>query len=660
MIETLQHSLEWVTAHPTWALVLFFLAALLDSIFVIGMFVPAGIALFAGGALVALGAIELWQAIALATLGAVAGDGFSYWLGRRYGERLFAGRFLRRHPEVLHNGRRFFARYGAYSIVLARFLGPMRAIVPALAGASGMRLPIFLGADIGSATVWAFTFVLPGVVFGASLGLAAEVAGRLALLLIGLLLALSLSVWLTVLSVRTLQKHAETWIGGMLDWSRRHRRLGKFGIALADPKQPETPVLLLLATVLLTISGIWIWLFAGAAVHTYPVALDAAVFQSLRDLHTPWGQALAAGILRLGEWRVYAPVALVTLACLLALRKPRAAAHWAAAVALGAVLSAGVYAIPTVPPPHLYFGTATPSHGIERDFVLATVVYAFLPVLLATGRPIGSRIALFGSSTVVLLLLLWARLYLGAQWYSIAVFSLLVGVAWAALLGLGYRRHRPERLPPGRLLPPILLTFVLSVGLALSSADAPTPAKHEPPLQTVTLSQWQSTLWQQLPHSRIDVAGRSKQTLPLQWAAPLDQIEAQLRSLGWQPLPALNFGNSLRWLTAESPIADLPVLPQVHAGRHPALQLRLPVDDDHEFLLRLWPSGRQIADGPPLWLGSVLPLQARGLYRLIRYPAADPRAEPTTAAMLQQWFSALDRTQIEQRRDCLLLFSTAG
>jgi len=658
MIEALQHSLEWVTAHPTWALVLFFLAALLDSIFVIGMFVPAGIALFAGGALVALGAIELWHAILLATLGAVAGDGFSYWLGHRYGERLFAGRFLRRHPEVLQNGRRFFARYGAYSIVLARFLGPMRAIVPALAGASGMRLPIFLGADIGSATVWAFTFVLPGVVFGASLGLAAEVAGRLAVLLISLLVALSVSVWFTVLSVRTLQKHAEAWVGGMLDWSRRHRRLGKFGVALADPKQPETPILLLLALVLLIISGIWIWLLAGAAVHTYPVALDAAAFQSLRDLHTPWGQALAARVLRLGEWRVYAPVALVTLAGLLALRKPRAAAHWAAAIALGAVLSAGVYAIPTVPAPYLYFGTAAPPHGIARDFVLATVVYAFLPVLLTTGRPVGSRIALFGSSTVILLLLLWAQLYLGAQWYSIALFSLLVGVAWAALLGLGYRRHRPERLPPGRLLPPILLTFIFSAGLALGNATAPMPAAA--PLQTVSIAQWQSTLWQQLPHSRIDVAGRSKQPMPLQWAAPLDLIESELHAVGWQPLPALNFGNSLRWLTAESPITDLPVLPQVHAGRHPALQLRLPIDDDHELLLRLWPSGRALADGRPIWLGSVLALQARGLYRLIRYPATDPATPPPSAAQLQQWFAALAQTQIERRSDCLLLSSPAG
>ncbi len=660
MIEALQHSLAWVTAHPTWALVLFFLAALLDSIFVVGMFVPAGIALFAGGALVALGAIELWQAITLATLGAVAGDGFSFWLGHRYGERLFAARFLRRHPEVLYNGRRFFARYGAYGIVLARFLGPMRALVPALAGASGMRLPVFLGADISSATVWAFTFVLPGVVFGASLGLAAEVAGRLALLLVGLLITLSISVWITVFSIRTMQNHAENWIGGMLDWSRRHRRLGKFGVALADPAQPETPVLLLLATVLLVVSGIWIWLVAGATLHTYPIALDAAAFQSLRDLHTPWGLALATRVLQLSEWGVYAPVSLVTLALLLALRKPRAAAHWAAAIALGALISAGVYTIPTLPPPYIFFGTLAPAENIARDFVLATVVYAFLPVLLATGRPIGMRIALFGSSTVLLLLLLWAQLYLGAQWYSIAVFSLLIGIAWAALLGLGYRRHRPERLNTGRLLPPIALTFVFSAGLALGSVGTPSHSDQTRPLQTITMTQWQTELWQHLPHSRIDVAGRSKQTLQLQWAAPLDRIDAQLRSVGWQPLPTLNFGNSLRWLTAESPIADLPVLPQVHAGRHPALQLRLPIDDDHEYLLRLWPSGRQLEDGRALWLGSVLPLQARGLYRLIRYPAADPRLAPPSIELLEQWLTPLDATVIERRSECLLLFSPAG
>ena len=46
---------EWINAHPEWAQLLLFLTAMLDALFIVGAFVPAGIVLFAIGALIALG-----------------------------------------------------------------------------------------------------------------------------------------------------------------------------------------------------------------------------------------------------------------------------------------------------------------------------------------------------------------------------------------------------------------------------------------------------------------------------------------------------------------------------------------------------------------------------------------------------------------------------
>ncbi|MDD3764135.1 MAG: LssY C-terminal domain-containing protein [Nevskiales bacterium] len=654
MIETLQSSLEWINAHPHWALLLLLVVSLLDSIFIVGMFVPAGVALFAGGALVALGSIELWQAIVLATGGAVAGDTLSYWLGRHYGERLFATRFLGRHPDIVVNGRQFLCRYGAFSIALARFLGPMRAIVPALSGAAGLRLATFVVADVASATLWAFVFVLPGVVFGASLGLAAEVAGRLALLLLGLLIVLAAAVWLTVLSIRVIQNHAEAWIVRMLDWSRRHRRLGKFGMALADPMQPETPVLAILATLLLAISGVWLWLFAGPTLHPYPWALDAAVFQSMRDLHTPWGLALAQRILQIGQWSVYGPVALVTFACLAGLRKPRAAAHWLAALGFGALLSLGLYAIPTLPAPHVFFHTPPPARFSERDLVLATVVYAFLPVLLTTGRDSAARFTFYGASTVILLLIVLARLYLGAQWFSLALYSTFVGLLWAALLALGYRRHRPERIETAKVLTPVMIAFVGGC-LFVVSRPYPVPVSISATEPTLTLEQWRIEGWHHLPRQRIDIAGRDKQPLQLQWAGDLADIRTALQAADWTALPPLSGGNVLRWLTDASGVADLPVLPQVHAGHNPSLSARRVIGAEEEDLLRLWPAGARLADGRPIWVGSITRLQAQTLYRLLTYPAAAPMAVDVDAALAG--LAAAGELRIENRDTVRLIFS---
>ena len=69
---------------------------------------------------------------------------------------------------------RFFEKYGGKSVAFGRFVGPMRAVIPLVAGMMGMPTGRFLAANILSAIVWAPVYLLPGIVFGASLELAAE------------------------------------------------------------------------------------------------------------------------------------------------------------------------------------------------------------------------------------------------------------------------------------------------------------------------------------------------------------------------------------------------------------------------------------------------------------------------------------------------------
>lgn len=626
MTESTPQILSWISAHPGWALLILFLGAMLDAVFILGVFVPAGLVLFGIGALVALGSVELWPAVLIATAGALCGDGFSFWLGRHYRERLFDWRWLRRNPELVLNGQRFFAVHGGKGVIAARFLGPLRAILPAVAGAAGMPAWLFLLADVAAALLWALAYILPGVVFGASLGLAAEVAGRLAILLLLLTLLIWLSIYLTRLTLQTFSRHAEAWLGRMLDLSRRYRRLGRFGVALADPKQPETPVLLVLAAGLLLIGSLGLYLWGAPSLHPYPWPSDAAVFQWLRDLHTPYGLALATVLLHLGEWSVYLPVAIAAFLSLAWQRRRRAAAHWVAALAFGLVLSLGLYAIPSLPPPHVFFDTPAPAGFNARDLVLATVIYGFIPVLLSTGRPPGLRVVFYGTATVILLLVVASRLYLGAQWWGQALILLLIGLTWTALLGLGYRRHRPELIARRAFLIPVLGTFLISAGLQWR-ADAqtlPLETGTQPPL-TLSSTSWWAGRSNTLAVQRYDLAGRPKQPLDLQWAGDLADIRTRLDAGGWQAPEAFDGINLLRWLSGSSPVEALPVLPQVHAGMHQALMRRLPVGDETQILLRLWPAGARLDSGEPLWLGHLTLQRARSLYWLWRYPVAEPQ-----------------------------------
>lgn len=617
-----QEFIAWITAHPYAALVLLFFTSLLDAVFLIGAFVPAAAVLFGLGALVALGSVDYWPAVLVASAGAVAGDFLSFYLGRRYGDQLFDWKLLRRYPEAIANGRRFFERHGGKGVMLARFLGPMRAITPAVAGAARMDLRLFLLADSAAAVPWAMLYITPGVVFGASLGLASEVAGRLALLLLILVAVLGLSLWLMQLILATVRRHAEDWIGALLDWSRRHRRLGKFGAALADSEQPETPVLALMALVLLIISAAVLNILGAPESPMQPLPWDAAVFIGLRELHTPWGLSLAQAVLQWGEWTVFAPVAAAGLLSLALRRSPRAAAHWLAALVFGGALSLGLYLIPTLPPPQTLLGGPDMGLSNPRELVLAVVIYSFVPVLLARQRPAPQAALLYGGAVSLLLLLSLAQLYAGTQWFSLVLFSLVVGVIWTALLGLGYRRHRPERIPGRGFLIPVLGTFLIASALQWRQLEPPQANPAEPGSAAVALSAsaWWETGWESLPPRRVDVRGRDRQLLNVQWAGDLSDIDQLLQDRGWQRPQPLGAAGMLRWLSSATPISELPLLPRFHAGAHQVLSLRRGIDDSHQYLLRLWPSGQLLDDGRALWIGTLVVQEARPVARLLRYP----------------------------------------
>jgi membrane protein DedA with SNARE-associated domain len=178
-----------IGAHPYLVLAVVFGVACAESLAVIGTFIPAGIVMFAAGALIGAGALNGWVTLAVGALGAVAGDGISYELGHRYHREVRRWWEAKGYVAVWERGERFVQRHGGKSIVLARFFAPVRAIVPLVVGASHMPRRRFYPINIASALAWSPAHIGPGIVFGASAQLAEAVSGRLAamlLMLVGL------------------------------------------------------------------------------------------------------------------------------------------------------------------------------------------------------------------------------------------------------------------------------------------------------------------------------------------------------------------------------------------------------------------------------------------------------------------------------------------
>jgi membrane protein DedA with SNARE-associated domain len=167
-----------------------------ESLPVVGSIIPGTTMIMAIAALVPSGAIHLWPLLGAAVLGAIGGDGFSYWLGHRYHREIMQIWPLNRYPQILALGEAAVARHGGKSVFIARFAPAIRAIVPLVAGILRMNPVRFYAVNILSAVAWAPAHILPAVLAGASLALFGALAGRLLVLVVLLLLLL----WLIYLA----------------------------------------------------------------------------------------------------------------------------------------------------------------------------------------------------------------------------------------------------------------------------------------------------------------------------------------------------------------------------------------------------------------------------------------------------------------------------
>lgn len=135
----------------------------------LGIFLPGDSLLFAAGILAAQGTLNPVALALIVIFAAIAGDATSYWIGRYGGEAV-----LRRYPRLIkqrdiERTKRFYERWGARAIVLARFVPIVRTIVPVLAGVGEMRYDRFLPFNIIGGIIWGPIMIALGYFLGRSM-----------------------------------------------------------------------------------------------------------------------------------------------------------------------------------------------------------------------------------------------------------------------------------------------------------------------------------------------------------------------------------------------------------------------------------------------------------------------------------------------------------
>ena len=162
LIDSILPAIEHFRMLGYWVVLL---VALLESLAFVGIVVPGAVFVVLAGSLAAKGYFDIGDLIWFASAGAILGDGISFRFGQR-SHLLFREENRLFKPSHLERGREYFAHHGGVSVFLARFIGPIRGVVPFVAGLSGMPSTTFTLWNVTGGVVWSISHLLAGYLLG--------------------------------------------------------------------------------------------------------------------------------------------------------------------------------------------------------------------------------------------------------------------------------------------------------------------------------------------------------------------------------------------------------------------------------------------------------------------------------------------------------------
>lgn len=605
--------LEWLYAHPELAGLATFIISAAESVAIVGTIVPGSIMMTALGTLAGAGVIPLYETIFWAIMGAIVGDGISYWIGHYFKERLPLLWPFKLYPNLLKSGERFFYRYGSMSVFIGRFVGPVRALVPLVAGMFGMRPLHFTLANLTSAILWAPIYMMPGILLGrASLELPRDIAVHVILVLLLMGMFILLILWFVykisqLIQIQVHQLQHKVWLKLkrsryfssatiLLKHHDESREYGQFNLAI-----------LFISTVVAFIALACLVKLNGPA----HLVINDAVYHLFRGLsvRTPALDNLFINFTLFGQKQILFPVIVVLFFWLFTIKHKRMALH---VLALSILTVGSIFVLKhlfNIPRPWGIIYNPETFSMPSGHTTLATVFYIGLALLVT--RPIKKsyRWPFFTIATLLVFAVSFSRLYLGAHWFTDVLGSWLLGASLLIFISISYQRKAERPINPWSLLLISVLTMSLVYGIFHYYYFATLQKQYvqvKIPIIAVTRQDW-AKMKPILPTYRVSLFGFPSQILNLQWSGDIATIRDTLLQEGWEKPPARDFASTLHRLADISSTEYLPLISPQYLDQKPILILtRFTNDKKNLLVLRLWQSNRVLADTKdPIWVGMI-------------------------------------------------------
>lgn len=612
MTDIVNPILQWLNTHPQLAGLGVFVISAAESVAVVGTIIPGSIMMTTIGALAGAGVIPLWSTIIWAILGAIVGDGISYWIGYSFKERLHNVWPFRNQPYLLEKGESFFHKYGSMSVFIGRFVGPVRAIVPLVAGMFGMKPARFYFANVLSAIGWAPAYMLPGIILGAaSLELPPDIAVHAILVLLLTVLFIILCIWSTYKLFAFIGYQINSSLNRLWNFLSHSNYFHIVADALKHHDSRETHGQLTLAGyVIITFLA-----FLALAGYVYVegsqnIGTNNTFFYLFRSFRSPLGDSLMIPITFLGELRVVLPVIIVLFIYFSWKKSWHTSLHILAATILVIGLSEFFkHMIHSTRPWGVAAGPTSFSFPSGHSVVSLTF---YVGILLLWGRFTQLRFPRVYSYIVGLLILLIAisRLYLGLHWFTDVIGGWLLGTSILLLIVLSYNRNAEKVKNAKEFFAVFLLALLASYSIYMLTH---LPSAHKNyaqvswPVHSISLDSWWNHKGDYLPVNRVNRFGLSDQLLNLQWVGNLPNITQLLLKNGWEWPQERNWIGVLQRVIDVKSAEHLPLVSPLYLDQEPVLVLIKHYNGGRKLIvLRLWNSNLNLLNSRyPLWVGDV-------------------------------------------------------
>lgn len=156
-----------IQTYHGWTYAILFLIIFCETGVVVLPFLPGDSLLFAIGAFAARGSFDFWTISLSLLVAAIIGDSLNYTIGKYVGPKVFYKEdskfFNKAH---LIKAQSFYEKYGAKTIIIARFIPIVRTFAPFVAGIGEMSYRKFMTYNVVGAVLWIFSFIPLGYFFG--------------------------------------------------------------------------------------------------------------------------------------------------------------------------------------------------------------------------------------------------------------------------------------------------------------------------------------------------------------------------------------------------------------------------------------------------------------------------------------------------------------